>query len=125
MSSDIVIYTAPEKEPNALRVIAVGFQGIILTDGVKLYHVWKSGKQDAPGYEWTGVETREVTSAFHLVDPSMICGAEVDMRNDDEDSMTPEMMDLGDSVAAALNDFFNAQEKSGSAEWSRIQKGGK
>ena len=84
-----------------LTFVGAGTDGLLFTDGERLFFVWKASFS-APGVVWTGMEVKDPSIAFPAISANW-CGAEVDMRNDDSDLMTPESMDLGDRMADALN----------------------
>lgn len=111
--------TMPETT-TPLTVLGIGQNGILLTDGVNLYKVWES-TSSAEGYEWYGMKVRTVTDAFEAFVPDL-CGAEIDMRQNDDDAMTPEIMDLNDRVAVTLNEYLKKPEAEITAKWEAVKK---
>lgn len=90
-----------------LTFVGFGPNGILFRDGERLYMVWPSR---TPGINWSGMEVRRHDAAFTTCYPDW-CGAEVDMRQDESDPVTPEIMALADRMAKTLNAFFKNEEK--------------
>ncbi len=91
-----------------LKFVCHGTNGIVFTDGQKFFMVWS---HYANGVLWTGIEIPDPLDAFPLVSFANYSGAEIDMRQTDEDAMTEEVRLLGDRVADALNAYFTENEK--------------
>jgi hypothetical protein len=96
-----------------LTFLGVGTEGLLFTDGARLFLVWQS---NTDGVAWMGMEVPHPDAAFPTIYPDW-CGAEIDMRQTDDDPMTPEVMELGDRMAEALNLLFRETEKRITAEW--------
>lgn len=97
-----------------LVYIGTGPDGILFTDGVKLYMVWPS---DTSEFVWAGHEVGYTEMAFPGIDGDGYCGAEIDMRRSDKDSMTEEIMALGDRVAAFLTRHINHERRTAHRLW--------
>lgn len=98
-----------------LVCIASSDDGLIFADGHDMYCVWKSNSRDC---EWSGLR---IDSNIPSVHHEFVCGAEVDMRRDTDDPVTPEIMALNDRMADALNKYFDGQRKQVDVEWKRLK----
>lgn len=108
---------APDK-PN-LTFVCRGVEGMIFTDGERFFLVWESKTTD---YDWVGMEVKSPMDAFLSVGYPNWCGAEIDMRQSDEDPMTDEIKELGDRMAEALNQHYKDTEKRATADFEALEK---
>lgn len=104
-----------------------GPNGMLFTDGEKLYLVMESvtvttdnGNVNAD-MRWSGLRVESPSAAFHDITPNP-CGAEVDMRQNDESPMDEATMAIGDQIADALNRYYRDEEKRLCREWAAMQK---
>lgn len=102
-----------------MQVIAVSPWAFLLTDGESLYNVWRSSRDTPTVFD--GMKVNRVDCAFLSVGYTEYCGAEVDMRQNEEDEMTEEVRLLGDAVAECLTNYFTEQEKQATALWEAKQ----
>lgn len=105
---------------NELKLLCIGTDGILVTDGTDLYILWE-GKLGGK-YTWSGRKAKKVEDAFRWTYQD-VCGAEVDMRNTDDDPFTSEVLELADRVAEMINGALEAERKRVSAEWEKMRSG--
>lgn len=99
--------------------IGTGPDGILFTDGEKLYMVWPS---DEKGFSWSGLEVVSPSMAFPGIDGDEYCGGEVDMRQHEEDPMTEETMALGDRVADFISKHINQERRMAYQRWKNYPR---